>query len=73
LDIITLALSGIAGNDTKVCACDSENCASVLCVWVESLLVRLGLSSRMHVSHGEKKRENLDGKPWDITNLEEAA
>jgi len=62
LDIVTLALSGIAGNDTEVCACDSENCAAILGIWVEGVLVRLILNSRVHVSHEEKKRENLDGK-----------
>lgn len=50
LDAVTLALAGVAGDDSKVSACDSEDRAAIFGIWVKLPLLRVCNSG--HVWHG---------------------
>jgi hypothetical protein len=50
LDAVTLALAGVAGDDSKVCTCDGEDCAAIFGIRVK--LPLLGVCNSGHVWHG---------------------
>lgn len=50
LDAITLALAGVASNDSEVCACDGKNCAAIFSIRIEGPLLRVCNSG--HIRHG---------------------
>jgi hypothetical protein len=63
LNVITLALAGVASDDSKVCTCDGEDGAAIFGVWVEPSL--LGVCDSGHVRHedgDEDRKKALDGK-----------
>ena len=54
LNVVTLALTGVAGNDSKVCTCDGEDGAAIFGVWIELSLLRVCDSG--HVRHEDGGR-----------------
>jgi hypothetical protein len=54
LDVVTLALAGITSDDSKVCACNGEDCAAIFSIRVELPLLRVRDGG--HVRHGEGKK-----------------
>ena len=63
LNVVALALAGVASNDSKVRACDGEDGATIFGVWIELSL--LGVCDGGHVGHedgeGDEKKA-LNGK-----------
>jgi hypothetical protein len=61
LDAVTLALTGVTGDDRKVSTCDGEDCAAIFSVRVE--LPLLWESDGGHIRHVVgKKTEDIEGK-----------
>ena len=50
LDAVTLALAGVASDDSKVCACDSEDRAAIVSIRIK--LPLLWVCNSGHVWHG---------------------
>ena len=60
LDAVALALTGVTGDDRKVCTCDGKNCAAIFSVRVEMSLL-WGCDG--HIRHVVgKKAEDIEGK-----------
>lgn len=72
LDAVAFALSGIACYDTKICACDGEDCAAVFCVWIKLMLLGLRVRCGDHVGHsdkGEMRKEARQGREMDLYKM----